>query len=45
MSAEDKSDNGELDLEGIDENEIEKVCVLWTRAQYPTKHPEYHSDL
>lgn len=28
VSAEDKSDNGELDLEGIDEDEIEKVCIL-----------------
>lgn len=27
VSAEDKPDNGELDLEGIDEDEIEKVCV------------------
>lgn len=25
---EDKSDNGELDLNGIDEEEIEKVCSL-----------------
>lgn len=25
---EDKSDNGELDLDGIDEEEIEKVCSL-----------------
>lgn len=25
-AVEDKSDNGELDLDGIDEDEIEKVC-------------------
>lgn len=25
---EDKSDNGELDLDGIEEEEIEKVCSL-----------------
>ncbi|KAF5906507.1 transcription factor IIIB 90 kDa subunit-like, partial [Clarias magur] len=37
VSAEDKSDNGELDLEGIDENEIEKYILNEKEVQAKTE--------